>query len=105
MTVILAVGYGGQEEIARAVRELAITGRDLTKIEASDIYSVLETGVFPPPDLIIRTGNHIRHSGFLLFQSSYAEYFFSEKNWPDFDESELDKSIQCFSQSNRKFGK
>lgn len=82
-----------------------MTGKDLSQIVAADIHVVLETGKYPPPDLIIRTGNHMRHSGFFLFQSPYAEYYFSQKNWPDFDAHELDIAIQDFSQRNRKFGK
>jgi undecaprenyl diphosphate synthase len=105
MTVILAIGYGGQEEIARAVCDLARTGKDMTQVIREDILSVLETSVFPPPDMIVRTGGHMRHSGYFLFQSPYAEYYFSEKNWPEFDEAELDRSLKSYEGRVRKFGK
>lgn len=62
MRVIVAIGYGGQEEIARAVCELAKSGADMTKITRDDIFAHLETAQFPPVDLIVRTGGHIRHS-------------------------------------------
>lgn len=105
MLVIIAIGYGGQEEIARAVRLLATSGADMTKITREDIFSCLETGKYPPVDLIVRTGGHIRHSGYFLFQSPYAEYYFSEKNWPAFDEEELQKCFASFEHRTRKFGK
>jgi undecaprenyl diphosphate synthase len=105
MTVILAIWYGWQEEIVRAIRKLACTWRDLTQVVTADIHAVLETGKYPPPDLIIRTGWHMRHSGFFLYQSPYAEYFFSQKNWPDFDETELDSAIADYQNRVRKFGK
>ena len=63
----------------------------------------MDSGQFPPPDLIVRTGGHLRHSGYFLFQSPYAEYFFSEKNWPEFDESEFQKAYESFSKRTRKF--
>ena len=105
MHAVFAIGYGGQEEIARAVCDLAKEGRDMQNITREDIFSCLETGKFPPVELIVRTGWHIRHSGFFLFQSPYAEYFFSEKNWPAFDEAELQKCFESFSERKRKFGK
>jgi undecaprenyl diphosphate synthase len=105
MTVILAIGYGGQEEIARAVCALAKTGKDMTQVTREDIVSSLETARFPPPDMIVRTGGHMRHSGYFLFQSPYAEYYFSPLNWPEFDATELDRVIQSYDERVRKFGK
>lgn len=105
MNVIFALGYGGQEEIARAVQSLARSGADMTKVTREDIFAHLETGKFPPVDLIVRTGGHIRHSGYFLYQSPYAEYFFSSKNWPEFDREELDKCFASFAERKRKFGK
>lgn len=105
MQCVFAIGYGGQEEIARAVCTLAKTGKDMTQVTREDILSSLETSVFPPPDMIVRTGGHIRHSGYFLFQSPYAEYYFSAKNWPDFDETELDRVIESYEGRVRKFGK
>lgn len=104
MQAIFAIGYGGQEEIARAVRMLAQSGKNLETVTSEDIHSVIDTGKFPPPDMIVRTGGHMRHSGFFLFQSPYAEYFFSEKNWPEFDVDELDRVLVSFTERTRKFG-
>lgn len=105
MSVIFAIAYGWQEEIVRAVRLLAERGIDIKNISKQDIDSVIDSGKFPPPDIIIRTGGHIRHSWYFLFQSPYSEYFFSEKNWPDFDEVDFEKAYQSFSQRVRKFWK
>ena len=58
----------------------------------------------PDPDLIIRTSNEIRLSGFLTWQATYAELYFAEKNWPDFNEEELDIAIHEYQKRNRRFG-
>ncbi len=105
MTAIIAIGYGWQEEIARAVRSLSHTWQDMTQITVEDIRTHIETSPFPPPDLIIRTGWHIRHSGFFLFHSPYAEYCFSEKNWPDLSREDIEIFIQIYKDRERKFGK
>jgi undecaprenyl diphosphate synthase len=105
MTVIFAIGYGGQEEIARAVCDLARTGADMTQVTRTDILSHLETNQFPPPDLIVRTGGHIRHSGYFLFQSPYSEYYFSPRNWPDFSPDDIDLALSSYEGRVRKFGK
>ena len=105
MVVILAIGYGWQEEIARAVRSLALTWVDMTWVSTSDIVAHIETRAYPQPDLIIRTWGHMRHSGFLLFQSPYAEYYFSDLLWPDFCWDELDRAISDYENRERKYGK
>lgn len=105
MLAVFAIGYGGQEEVVRAVRSLATAGRDMTRVTRDELLSVMDSGQFPPPDMIVRTGGHIRHSGYFLFQSPYAEYFFSEKNWPAFDRDELDAVFASYSERKRKFGK
>ncbi len=105
MDCIFAIGYGGQEEIARAVSALAKTGKDMTQVTRDDILVSLETSQFPPPDMIVRSGGHMRHSGYFLYQSPYAEYYFSLLNWPDFDADELDRALDSYSMRVRKFGK
>ena len=96
MQCVFAIGYGGQEEIARAVCELAKTGADMTEVSRDDILAHLETAQFIPPDMIVRTGGHMRHSGYFLYQSPYAEYYFSVFNWPDFDSDELDRALESY---------
>ncbi len=105
MTAIIAIGYGWQEEIIRAVQKLAKTGFEMSWVTVDDISSYIETSSFPPPDLIIRTGWHIRHSGFLLFHSPYAEYGFSQKNWPDFSVKDIEDFIDRYENRERKFWK
>ncbi len=105
MTVIIAVGYGWQEEIARAVRALAQTRKDMTGVTLEDISSYVETSAFPPPDLIIRSGWHIRHSGFFLFHSPYTEYYFSEKNWPDLSKEDIESFTESYKARERKYWK
>lgn len=105
MKCIFAIGYWWQEEIIRAVHALALTGKDMATVTLEELNLTLDTGKFPPPDMIVRTGWHMRHSGYFLFQSPYAEYFFSEKNWPDFDEGELEKVCESYESRIRKFGK
>lgn len=108
MTVILAVAYGGQNEVIRAVKNCLSKGVDPESInEATFTRDYLDSGRFPPPDLIVRTGcsGRQRTSGYLLWGSEYSELYFTEKCWPDFDEKELDKALESFGGSQRNFGK
>lgn len=68
----------------------------MRNVTREDILAQLETSIFPPPDLIVRTGGHIRHSGYFLFQSPYSEYFFSDRNWPDFTPQDIDLAITSY---------
>lgn len=105
--LILNIGlvYGWQDEIIRATRKIIEAGikpEDLTKEE---FKKYLDTANLPNPDLIIRTGWDTRHSGFLLFDSEYSEYYFTEKKWPEFDEKEFDKALNSLKNSKRNFWK
>ena len=105
LTLILALIYWWQDEIVRATQKIIkswINPEDLTKEE---FRKFLDTASFPEPELIIRTGWDIRHSWFLLFDSEYSEYHFTEKWWPAFDKKELEKSLEKFNSSKRNFGK
>lgn len=105
MQVIFALWYGWQDEIIRAVRSLALDWYDMDSLVIDDLLGHMDTWAYPPPDLIIRTGWHMRHSGYFLFQSAYSEYAFSEKNWPAFDRKELDTILTDFYERTRKFWK
>jgi undecaprenyl diphosphate synthase len=94
--------YGGRWDIAQAAAELAAEGRPIT--EAS-LDRAMAMSHVPDPDLLIRTGGEQRISNFLLWQAAYAELFFSERLWPDFDEAELDSAIAAFGRRERRFGK
>ncbi|MDD2907379.1 MAG: polyprenyl diphosphate synthase [Candidatus Gracilibacteria bacterium] len=105
ITLILALVYGGQDEIIRATKKIISDGLNPDEITKEKFRSYLDTANFPLVDVIVRTGGDIRHSGFLLFDSEYSEYYFTAKKWPEFDEKELDKVIDFFDKSKRNFGK
>ena len=104
----LALNYGGRSEIVKAMREIAQEVNSKTinidDIDEEVISQHLYTYNIPDPDLIIRTSNELRLSGFLIWQASYSEFYFTKKNWPDFDENELDIAIEEYYKRNRRFG-
>ena len=108
-TLVLALSYSSRWEITRAARQLAqevleqkINPNDITEAMVSDH---LTTKNIPDPDLLIRTGGEKRISNFLLWQLSYAEFFFTDVYWPDFREEELYEAILYYQQRERRFGK
>ena len=107
-TLVLALSYSSRWEITRAARQLAqevleqkINPNDITEAMVSDH---LTTKNIPDPDLLIRTGGEKRISNFLLWQLSYAEFFFTDVFWPDFREEELYEAILYYQQRERRFG-
>ena len=108
MTVILAVNYGGQSEICKSVREIAKRVKnnelDIDNIDEKLIEENLYTKDIPPVDLIIRPSGEMRLSNFLIWQSAYAEYYFTDILWPDFKEKDLADAIKAFSDRSRRFG-
>ena len=102
LTLSIALNYGGRDELVRAVNSLIAEGK--TEITEEDISSHLYTKDSPDPDLIVRTGGEIRLSNFLLWQSQYSELYFTDCLWPDFDETELIRSIVEFSKRKRRYG-
>ena len=108
-TLVLALSYSSRWEITRAARQLAqevleqkINPNDITEAMVSDH---LTTKNIPDPDLLIRTGGEKRISNFLLWQLSYAEFFFTDVFWPDFREEELYEAILYYQHRERRFGK
>ena len=102
MTFVIAVGYGGQQDICAAAQKLAKRGQDITP---QALEAGLSTHGLPLPDLMIRTGGEKRISNFLLWQLAYAELYFSDILWPDFDEHEFMHALHWFSGRQRRFGK
>ena len=100
--LLIAVNYGARQEIVRAVNELIGEGKEITD---DAISSHLYTSEFGEPDLIIRTGGEKRLSNFLLYQGAYAELYFTDALWPDFDEAEFDKAMEEYGKRQRRFGK
>jgi undecaprenyl diphosphate synthase len=109
MTVILALSYGGRDEIAAAARRMVsdglagkITPEKVTKELCADY---LYTAGLPDPDLLIRTGGEYRISNFLLWQMAYTEFYFTEILWPDFRDRHLLKAVDDYQKRERRFGK
>lgn len=105
MVLIVALVYSWQDEIVRAIQKIQAVHFDISTLTEQNFKQFLDTALFPAPDLIVRTGGDIRHSGFTLYDSAYSEYYFTDKLWPEFDEIELDKSLEFFYSSKRNFGK
>jgi undecaprenyl diphosphate synthase len=93
--------YGGRWDIAQAAARLAQRGEPITELSLDRAMALAHV---PDPDLFIRTGGEQRLSNFLLWQSAYAELFFSERLWPEFDEAALDEAIAAFARRERRFG-
>ncbi len=108
MTLCLAMNYGGRDDIVHAARELAALCRDgdITPgdIDEKTFEQMLYTGSAPGADLIIRTGGEERISNFLLWQSAYAEFYFTDVLWPDFNEKELRRAFEEYARRDRRFG-
>ena len=98
----VALCYGSRAEIVRAVNRAVEKGEKVTEESLSDL---LYTAGQPDPDLMIRTGKEVRLSNFLLYQSAYAELYFSDKMFPEFSNKDLEKAIVWFSNRTRRFGK
>lgn len=98
----ICFNYGGRWDIAQAARKLAEAGQPITEASLNGAMALAHV---PDPDLVIRTGGEFRISNFLLWQSAYAEYVFSEKLWPDFDTVALDDAIAVYGKRERRFGK
>lgn len=100
----IALNYGGRDEIVHAVKEIVAEGIDANDITEQMISDKLYTKGQPDPDFIIRPSGEYRLSNYLIWQSAYAEYWFSDILWPDFKPKDLDKAIDEFNKRNRRFG-
>ncbi len=103
MTVVLAINYGGRDELIRAMKKLAskIAVEDIREQDISTAFDVPE---LPDADIIIRTGGEKRLSNFLLWHSTYSELFFSDTLWPDFSNEEFLSILSDFNNRDRRFG-
>ena len=98
----ICFNYGGRWDIVQAAQKLAAAGTPITEQSMAAAMSLAHV---PDPDLVIRTGGEHRISNFLLWQSAYSEFFFSDKLWPEFDDAALDAAIADFARRERRFGK
>jgi undecaprenyl diphosphate synthase len=101
----IAWNYGGRDEILLAVRNIISEGIPAEKVDEKLIASHLFTDGIPDPDLIIRTSVEMRTSNFLMWQSAYSEWYFSDTLWPDFSKEELQKALKDFESRERRYGK
>jgi len=108
MTLCLALSYGGREEIAAAAKKIAALAAQgalsPSSIDVTTFGSHLDSSSLGPVDLLIRTSGELRISNFLLWSLAYAELFFCDALWPDFEERHLDAALLSFASRNRRFG-
>lgn len=108
MTLVLALSYGGRDEIVRAVRKIAddVLDRKLKteEIDENLVSSYLDTAGIPDPDLLIRTSGEMRLSGFLPWQTTYTELFVTSVLWPDFGRDEMNRALSAYKSRERRFG-
>jgi undecaprenyl diphosphate synthase len=108
LDVVLALNYGGRNEIIRAVQRAASNGENLSSfissINEETLQQYLDNPGIPDPDLIIRSAGEYRTSNFLLWESAYAEFYVSPVLWPDWTEKELQSAVEAYKQRERKFG-
>jgi len=101
-SVVLAINYGGQDEIVRAIRK--IPGDKIAAIDENSFKAFLDIPHLPPMDLLIRTAGEKRISNFLLWQSAYAELYFSDLLWPDWHGEQLLEAVSDYQARDRRFG-
>ncbi len=101
-TLNIAFNYGGRDEIVRACNRLIAAG--VTNVTEESFAAAVDTASTGDPDLIVRTGGDLRISNFLLWQSAYAELYFTDVLWPDFGPAEIDKAVEAFYKRKRRFG-
>lgn len=99
-TLVIALNYGAQDELARAAAKAASKGA----ITPQAIEAELDTAGLPPLDLLIRTSGEVRLSNFLLWQAAYAELYFTDTLWPDFDKKALCAALDSFAARERRYG-
>jgi len=104
MTLSIAFDYGGRAEIIEAVGSIVREGLPADMVDENLFGRYLYSNGLPDPDLIIRTAGEMRLSNFLLWQSAYAELYFTPVPWPEFDEEEIRKALLAYSKRQRKFG-
>lgn len=108
MTLVLALSYGARDEIVRGMKKVMAqieAGQlDLDTFDSKQFGDYLDTSFMPDPDLMIRTSGEARTSNFLLWQTAYSEFVFTDTLWPDFHKENLEEVIQEYQQRERRFG-
>ena len=104
MTLSLAFNYGGRTEILDAVRRIISDGVPPQSLDETLFGNYLYTAGLPDVDLLIRTGDELRLSNFLIWQTVYSEYYFTKAPWPDFGKEDIEKAIKSYNRRQRRFG-
>lgn len=108
LTMVLALNYSSRDELRRAVQSMAhkVAAGELKTDEIDEqlISQSLDTAFMPDPDLVIRTSGEQRLSNFLMWQASYAEFYFPEVLWPDFTEEEFARALEVYASRDRRYG-
>ena len=103
-SVNLAINYGGRDEIIRAVNRWRASAQSEEDLTETALSGFLDCPDFPDPDLIVRTAGEQRLSNFLIWQCAYAEFYYSDKLWPDWNREDLVAAVDSYRNRNRKFG-
>jgi undecaprenyl diphosphate synthase len=104
ITLTIALNYGAQDELVRAMRAIVADGIGADAVDMAAIEARLDTRGLPPLDLMIRTSGEARLSNFLLWQAAYAELLFVDTLWPDFDAGDLERAVAEFGRRERRYG-
>ena len=104
ITLSVAFNYGGRWDVVQACRRIVESGVPADRIDEALLSQHMAMSFAPDPDLFIRTGGEIRISNFMLWQTAYSEFFFSDCLWPDFDDAELDAALAAYALRDRRFG-
>lgn len=103
-TLVMAINYGGRDEIVRALRRMAVQGAAADSITEESVAKSFDVSDLPDVDLLIRTGGEERLSNFLLWHASYAELVFKDTLWPDYTTEEFYNDMECYQHRTRRFG-
>lgn len=104
ITIVIAFNYGGRDEILNAIKNMIRDNINPDDVDEPLVSSYMFTSGLPDPDLVIRTSGELRTSNFLTWQSVYSEWYFPKVYWPDFNEEELRKALEDYSDRERRFG-
>ena len=104
ITLSVAFNYGGRWDVVQACRKAVAAGLSEGQIDEASLSRYMAMAHAPDPDLFIRTGGEVRISNFLLWQSAYAEFYFTHCLWPDFGDTELDAALAAYARRDRRFG-